>query len=466
MRRTNDRPPNILYIFTDQQCADAMSHTGNSDLHTPGIDSIASSGVRFDSAYCTFPLCTPSRASMFTGKMPSELGIWRNSSPLPEEGRTEEMGWVFRNAGYETAYAGKWHLPGQSMDEGHGFDIICGMDDEKAAQESIKFLRKEHSAPFLLCLSLWQPHGCCPFHRYPDPRDCERLGLNRYGMSSEPDDLSGFDWPDDARDPAFLERCPSLPDNFEPTSPELDLARKHRLKSADIPPERRPPFWHPLEETNAARNWSETEFHCYRWAYNRLVEYLDLKIMRVLEALCAGGHEENTLIVFSSDHGDMMGAHRQVAKNLFYQEAIRIPLCMSFKGRIAPGRVVDAPLVSNGLDLLPTLCDYAGIEPPEGLGGRSLRPLAEGCRPENWRRELVLEVSPAMGNGRLLHTGRYKYAIYESAEPMEELYDLERDPGEMHNVHDRPEYAEVLADCRSRLQRRLDTQVTPLKPAS
>jgi choline-sulfatase/glucosamine-6-phosphate deaminase len=447
--------PNILYIFTDQQYADAMSNVGNGDIDTPGLDSIASAGTRFDSAYCTFPLCTPSRASMFTGKMPSELGIEHNSVPLPEERREREMGWLFRDAGYETAYAGKWHLPGQHMEEGHGFDILCGMDDEMATRKGVEFLKADHERPFLLCVSLWQPHGCCPFHRFPDPRDCANLGLDHYGLSSEPpEDAPDFDWPDDAYEPSFLQRCPALPDNFAPTTPELDLITERRNRSRDIAPEDRPDFWQEPEEINAARNWPDEHFRYYRWAYYRLVEYLDAQIVRMLDALRESGQEDNTLVVFSSDHGDMLGAHRLLAKNCFYEEAIRVPLLMSFPGRIGPGQVLDGPLVSNGLDLLPTFCDYGGIDPPPDLEGRSLRPLAEGNVPSDWRRDLLLEVSPGMGNGRLLHTGRYKYAAYDSATPAEELYDLEEDPGELENVYDRAGYEPVLKDCRKRLERR------------
>lgn len=443
--------PNILYIFTDQQVADAMSCAGNAHIRTPGIDSIATSGVRFDSAYAAFPLCTPNRASMFTGKMPSELGVARNHVPLPEAARQEEMGWLFRHAGYETAYSGKWHLPGQSMEEGHGFTIISGMDDEGAARASVEFLKQPHENPFLLVMAFWQPHGCCPFHRFPDVRECRKLGLSDYGLTSLTDDDHDFDWPADAYEPSFLERCPPLPDNFAPSEPEPELITKTRNKHRDMPPDQRPSFWQPQERFNAVKDWPDEMFRYYRWAYYRLVEYVDSRVMQILDALREGGHADNTLVVFSSDHGDMLGAHRLVAKNVFYEEAIRTPLLMSLPGHVKSGHVVESALVSNGLDLLPTFCDYAGIAPPPGLEGRSLRPLAEDRVPDDWWKDLVIEVSPGMGNGRLLHTGRYKYAAYDTGEHPEELYDLENDPGELKNLYEDPEYRQVRDECRRRI---------------
>ncbi|MCA1808630.1 MAG: sulfatase-like hydrolase/transferase [Lentisphaerae bacterium] len=103
--------PNILYIFTDQQTADAMSCAGNDNLYTPNMDKLAAQGVRFKRAYCTYPLCTPCRASMFSGKMPHEVGVTQNSQSLTDEARQHSVGFLVEKFGYESAYAGKWHLP-------------------------------------------------------------------------------------------------------------------------------------------------------------------------------------------------------------------------------------------------------------------------------------------------------------------------------------------------------------------
>ncbi|MBD3243632.1 MAG: sulfatase-like hydrolase/transferase [Chitinivibrionales bacterium] len=451
--------PNILVIITDEQHANAMSNTGNADLHTPGMDAIAAAGVRFDRAYCTYPVCTPSRASMFTGKMPSEVGIGNGSGGhgLPEQGRRQEMGWVFRDAGYETAYAGKWHLPGQHMEEGHGFEILSPMNDELATCKSIEFLRRTHEKPFLLVTSLWQPHGCCPYHRYPDPRTCAKLGLDKYGLSSKGPDDDSYDWPDDAYEQSFLDRCPRLPDNFEPSRYEPDVITKKRDHVYTVT--KRPPFWQPDEEWNAARNWGTQEHRFYRWAYYRLVERLDGQIQRILGALSESGHDQNTLVVFTSDHGDMLSSHRLTAKDCFYEESVRIPLLMRLPGQIPAGTVVNDALVSNGLDLIPTLCDFAGITPPQGLRGMSLRPLTHGVKPRAWRDDLLIELSKGMGLGRMIHTGRYKYARYNTGDHREELYDLELDPGEMRNLAEDAQYQELKSELREKLDWRLQELV-------
>lgn len=443
---------NILLIITDQQSADIMGNVRPADLSTPALDSIARAGVRFDSAYCTLPLCTASRASMFTGRMPSELDIDANGQPIPEPFRDQELGWLFRRAGYATAYAGKWHVPEQTMDNGHGFDVLCGMDDERAILESIKFLSQPREALFLLVTSLFQPHGCCPFHRYPDPRTCENLGLVRYGLSQRGPDDDRFHWPDDAYRASFTERCPALPENFEPAVGEPESITHKRAETRTMRPEHRPSFWVENEEHNAVRNWSTETFRHYRWAYCRLVERLDGQIGRLLEALRQSGKASETLIVFTSDHGDMLGAHRMVAKDVFYEEAIRVPLLMSV-GMEGDGDMTNEALVSNGLDLLPTLCDMAGIDIPDGLHGRSLRPFLEERIPMNWRDELVLEVSAKAGGGRALHTGSMVYATYNTPGSCEELYDLENDPGEMTNLVDDPDYSDLRNTFRERLAR-------------
>jgi arylsulfatase A-like enzyme len=426
--------PNILYIFTDEQFAGALSAAGCADVKTPNLDALAAAGVRFESAYCTYPLCSPSRASMFTGKMPHEVGVTTNVKPLPAAGRQQEMGWLFRNAGYDTAYADKWHLPKQLMDDGHGFDILCGMDDELVTEKSVAFLKQKRAKPFLLVASFIEPHGICSVTRFPDPR--RKIKLAR--LASDPND------------PAFIEKCPALPANFAPPNPcpEAVLARRNGTK--DDENTKRPAFWAPEEVFNAAAKWPDKNFRYYRYAYYRLIERVDAQIGQVLQALRDSGQADNTLVIFSSDHGEMAGAHGLVMKRYFYQEAVRVPLLISFKGRIKPGQVINKPLVSNGLDLLPTLCDYAGVTPPTGLHGRSLKPLMQGPPPPDWRTDLVVECKDP--DGRLLHTGRYKYMVYNSGAHAEELFDLEKDPGELTNVVNAAAYASITADCRQRLR--------------
>jgi arylsulfatase A-like enzyme len=175
---------------------------------------------------------------------------------------------------------------------------------------------------------------------------------------------------------------------------------------------------------------------------------VDNEIGQVLSALKESGLEENTLIVFTSDHGDMDGAHKLQHKSLPYEESARVPFIMSFKGRIRSGMVDNEHLISNGLDLLPTLCDYAGIDKPENLAGASIRPIAEEKPVKDWRDYLVAESE----HSRMLRTGRFKYCVYDSGKYREQLVDLENDPGEMTNLANEKAYKAILDKHRQLLK--------------
>jgi len=175
---------------------------------------------------------------------------------------------------------------------------------------------------------------------------------------------------------------------------------------------------------------------------------VDAKIGILLDALRDAALEDNTLVVFTSDHGDMDSSHKMEHKSVLYEEAVRVPFIMSYKGIIPRGKVNDTHLVSNGLDLLPTLCDYAQIEKPDRLAGESLRTLAQEEPADGWRDFVVCESQ----NGRSLRTDRFKYSIYDSGENREQLIDLQNDPGEMNNLAGRGDYKAVLNKHRRLLR--------------
>ena len=165
-------PPNILFLFTDQQARDAMSAYGNPDLHTPSMDALARRGVRFQHAYCTSPVCSPARASLVTGMLPHAHGVNTNNLSISDDVPT--MGEIFRAAGYETIWAGKWHVPKgfpTAPDEVRGyrtlvvsrlgrFGLGVGSDD-RVTEQAVDFLRRDHRQPFLLTVSLQNPHDIC-----------------------------------------------------------------------------------------------------------------------------------------------------------------------------------------------------------------------------------------------------------------------------------------------------------------
>jgi len=431
--------PNVLFVMTDQQHAGMMSCTGNEWLHTPAMDRLAASGVRFERAYCCNPICVPSRFSLQTGRFPSAAGIRHNGdagrAAVTDAMMEQCLGRLFRDAGYETVYGGKVHLPSRMNEmSGMGYRYLSRDRRQGLAGACAEFIRGAHERPFFLFASFINPHDICymainEFRRSrgeapldnEDSRVCEAL----LAPVREGGDID-----------AFVEaNCPPLPANHEVPEGEPDcIAEKYAPPGSFL--------------AYVRGNWTERDWRLHRWAYARLTEMVDGEIGTVLDAIHEAGLERETLVVFTSDHGDMDSAHRLEHKAVPYEESARVPLVMSWPGMIREGAVDAAHLVSNGLDLLPTLCDYAGIGTPEGLHGASLRPVAEGKQVPEWREFVVSEGQ----NGRMLRTGRYKYCIYDSGEHREQLIDLEEDPGEMKNLAGLAGYGDVLERHRRLLR--------------
>lgn len=422
--------PNILFIMTDQQSAHMMSCTGNKWLYTPAMDRLANSGIRFESAYVTNPICVPTRFSLQSGLMPSAIGMRLNSddknadvSPLMIQ---QSLGNLFKNAGYETVFGGKVHLPHKMRDlEGLGYRDLTRDERRKLAEASVRFIKGKHEKPFLLFVSLINPHDICYMGinevrraqgRPPENNIASRVFEKLFDPIRKMDDVDSF----------IEENCPSLPDNFEIAADEPGGITETINTSS--------------HQWFLRGNWTKREWRLHRWAYMRLTERVDEEIGIVLNALKEAGLEEETLVVFTSDHGDMSASHQLVQKGYHYEEAVRVPFLMSFKGTIPSGVVNTSTLVSNGLDVLPTLCDYAGIEVPPEKPGKSLKPLIESRFKGPWRESIGVELS----NGRVVRTERYKYTVYESGEHRIQLVDLKNDPGEMTNLANDKRYQEVV----------------------
>jgi choline-sulfatase len=231
-------------------------------------------------------------------------------------------------------------------------------------------------------------------------------------------------------DEFFAEHCPPLPPNFEPQRDEPEAIRwllKHRSF-----------------RMRARTDYTELDWRLHRWAYHRLTEFVDRQIQVVLDALRDTGQEERTVVFFSSDHGDMDAAHRMEHKTALYDEAARIPFLVMDKANAPGGRVDTRHLVSNGLDLLPTLCDYAGIEGRADPRGRSLRPLIEGKAPGDWRETLGVESEI----GRMVVGEACKYVRYDRGADQEQLLDLVKDPHETRHFTTDADHATVLTKLR------------------
>lgn len=432
----SDAPhPDILIILTDQQSANMLSCAGNRYVSTPAMDRLAARGVRFDRAYCTNPVCAPSRFSLVTGRMPSEIGMRRNEDdatiePVPAIMREQALGHLLRQAGYETVYGGKVHLPGLSPED-IGFDFITRDERGGLARTCADLLEQPHHRPLCLFASFINPHDICYMAIRDFPVSALEQDIIRHGQVELASVDEALQLPPGMSAEEFMAgMCPPLPDNFEPQlgEPEAVSLLLQQL-----------PFRH-----EARRHYTDHQWRMHRWAYRRLTERVDHEIGQVLDALHASGRENNTLVIFTSDHGDIDSAHRMDHKIAFYEEACRVPLIMAGPGVARGGQVDCEHLVSNGLDLLPTLCDVAGVPVPLGLPGHSLWPLLQGHCVTGWRPAIPVESEI----GSMVVTDRYKCARYDVGRDLEQLVDLQLDPGETRNLVTDAGYHQVLHEQR------------------
>jgi choline-sulfatase len=378
---------------------------------------------------------------MTTGVLPSRIGMEANEDMRRAKAKVTDdilqhsLGRVFRAAGYETAYGGKVHLP-MTLDA-IGFDCVSKDERAELAQDCTAFLRKPHEKPFLLVASFINPHDIC-YMAIESFAQAQGKKAGAASPSQRPPHQIALDeamqLPEGmAADQFYRNVCPPLPANFAIPAGEPEAVR--RVDPRDF-------------RFYVREHWSPEQWRLHRWAYCRLTERADAEIGTVLQALRDAGLEENTLVVFTSDHGDMDSAHHLEHKSVLYEEAARVPFLVTLRGVTQPGLVDREHLVSTGLDLIPTLCDFAGIAAPPGRAGRSVRAWAEGRRPQAWRESLVVE-----GNvSRMIRSARFKYTVYDAGKPREVLIDLEADPGEMNNLAQDAAYLQTLQDHRKLLR--------------
>jgi arylsulfatase A-like enzyme len=413
------RKPNILLIMTDQQHAGMMSCAGNEWLKTPAMDSLAKDGIRFEIAYCANPVCVPSRTSMVTGVMSCRLGAGSNGSgmriELPPEVDANSVGKIMKRAGYDTFYGGKVHLcPSLGPKQG-GYDEYCRDSRAGLPAACVEFMTRKRSKPFFAIASFINPHDICFAHR-------ARNGINTQNVLALHEKASSLP----------LDQLPPLPENHAVQENEPAAIEAHLSPRAVTP------------AITMRKEYDEKAWRINRWIYHRLTERVDGEIGRILNGLKKAGLEDNTLIIFTSDHGNMDASHRLASKGMFYEESVGVPFILKYKGGIPAGQTDRKHLVSTGLDILPTICDYAGIDIPEHLLGRSLRPVAEGETVDDWRTYVASENHYT----RMIRSQRYKYCAFDDPDSKESLVDMENDPGEMRNLVDDPEFQKVLAEHR------------------
>ncbi len=450
--------PNILILVGDDHAAYTLGADGDPRGATPRIDALAAQGVTFRRAYCNSPVCTPSRQSFITGRLPHAVGVTRLNTPLSDSAIT--LGDWLGDLGYATAAYGKMHFNSR---QAHGFaDRVDTPDWERSLKagggpEAVNDRRKPWR-PMRDPASVWLNAGAAPF------------GLPDRAMESTYYADRAAEFFRRPRDGPF-----ALVVGFaEPHSPFKfpdDWPRRYRPEDFAVPPGGAAD---PGETPKVFRDLTPEQSQGIRAAYYTSVSYLDSKVGRILDALEASGKARETIVVYLGDNGYLLGQHGRFEKHCLYEPAVRVPLIVRWPGRLPAGRAVD-DLVEL-VDLMPTLLDLAGIDPPPGLHGRSLAALARG-EPGSRGRAFVfseyLENEEAMvSDGRhklIVRTGRrHRRDGYETDDPTPgpslRLYDLAADPVEDVDLSGRPDLAATKNRLLDELLSRLTTTRRPDDP--
>ncbi|MBN8730748.1 MAG: sulfatase-like hydrolase/transferase [Acidobacteria bacterium] len=461
--RTGKRPRNVLYLLSDQHRPAALGCAGNAIAQTPTLDGLARDGVRFTSAYCPYPVCTPSRASMLTGRYAHSTGVFNNATPWPL--RIKTMAHHFGARGYATGLIGKMHFVDAQT---HGFDYRLDFNDwfqylgPKAKLYADELAKPNSGSGNPQIDALWKDFGD-PWKavRTPD----SRAGLVHVGRASvleERDHFESFVARESIRflhnfgtkEPFFLISSYLKP--HDPFMPPPEWAARFRAEDMPLPP-----TWGKLDATrvpkviaDSARAHAATpELRDPALARQRIAMYyaniafLDHALAGVLAALRELNLHEETLVLYSSDHGEMLAEHGLWQKNQFYEPSCGVPLLFRAPGMIAPGGVCHTPVSQVGLAA--TLLDACGLPVPDGLDEPSFahlltNPGSPATRP------VFAEYALGTPQARyMIRSGDWKYNLW--VHDMPELYNLRDDPGESRNLALEPEHAATGARLREQL---------------
>lgn len=439
--------PNLIFILTDDQGFWALGASGNREIHTPNLDRLAATGVRFTHMLCASPVCSPARATLLTGQMPSQHGVldWLrggNYDPhaaaqagyaqvdpaetaIPYLNGRVTYPALLAQAGYTCGLSGKWHL-GDSLRPAPGFSFWRVLSGGGSAYFNGEIFQEGQVRPAPGYLT-------------------DAIAANA---------LAFLDWQTARRQPFFLAVHPNAPHSpwdADQHPPELrGLYRDCPFESVpDLPV-------HPNQINSAPRGTGARRRELLT-GYYAAVSGVDRLVGRILAWLDAHNQRENTLLIFTSDNGMNMGHHGLWGKGNatypanMYEESVRVPFIVSQPGRV-PAGVVDDSLLSH-YDIFPTLLDLFDLPNPSAadLPGRSFAPLLRGAaRPAPNADERPIYVYDEYGPTRMARTRRWKY-VHRYPNGPHELYDLQADPGETHNRVDDPAARPVIHELRASL---------------
>lgn len=439
-----DEPMNIIYILTDDQRFDELGFM-HPFLKTPNMDALAKKGVHFKNTFVTTALCSPSRATILTGQYMHSHGIVDNNKAAKPDAIYFPS--YLQQAGYETAFFGKWHMGGHNDNPQPGFDHWLSF-----AGQGDYYPKRKHNGK----MSSFNING-------------ERV-LQKGYITDELTDYT-IGWLDQERDnkkPFFIYLShKAVHANFSPAERHKDQYSDEKIavpaSQADTPENYK---GKPLWVKNQRNSWhgvdfpyhSELDVQEYKRQYHRALSAVDDSLGRIMQWLKENGLDKNTAVFLMGDNGFMFGEHGLIDKRNAYEESMRVPLIGYVPGA-KKGHVVEE-MVAN-LDIAPTMLDIAGItEKPAQFAGDSFLPLAHGESLEDWRDTLLYEYYwefnfPSTPTTLAVRSDEFKLIQYHGVWDTDELYDLKNDPFEMNNLIDDRKYLKVKVALRQALWQRL-----------
>ncbi|MEX2287956.1 MAG: sulfatase-like hydrolase/transferase [Planctomycetaceae bacterium] len=446
--------PNVLWICADDHAAYVMGAYGNRQLHTPNLDRLAAEGMRFDRAYCNSPVCTASRQSFLTGRYPRTIGVTQLSTPLPESEIT--LAELLKDAGYATASIGKMHFNSALK---HGFDLR--IDDAEFAAA----LKQKGRTPFdakIPVLPQWRP--------FRDPARVWLNGFHRpYGAIDA--DMQGTFFAQQATE--YLSARRDVPfflmvSFYEPHSPfryPIEYRDRHDPAGFAVP---QPGPEDDNQVPAIFRELTDADKQGIAASYYTSVEFMDKNVGLVLEALERSGHGDDTVVVYTGDHGYLLGQHGRFEKHSSYEEAVRSPLLLKVPRVTRPGSSTRA--LVELIDVVPTILEACGRQIPPTVQGRSLGPLLKG-ETDRHRDQVFVEYAPndelmvrdeqwklVFERGKRRRTDGYDHGETLPGHTVR-LFDLDKDPSELHNLARDPDQA-------ARIERYVNSLVDHLKRTS
>jgi len=481
--------PNILFIMTDQEPTTTSGCYGNKVIRTPVRDSLAENGMRFDNNYVAAYPCTPSRATQITGLWVHDHGLVTNGIVLDQKHPT--LGSLLSEAGYDTTWIGKSHMGGWF--EPHS-EETCPYHELEMTDMGYRWKKHPGGAGgedyvlngFQTWVSGWSDYRAyLQTTDLPDEIKQDRWVGGHQVMQSGPDSehvysrltaehhmahwmadeaVKAVDAAKDSENPFLMVLSFYAP--HHPVAPPRPYDTMYDLDDIELPEsfdapqalKNTPPGnSHNLTNT-AGVNWTKDQCRDYLRRYYGYVSYLDDQMARVMNALKSSGQHDDTIVVFTSDHGDMMCEQGLIYKHTFngYDALMNVPLIVQWPGHIKPGSVHEG--LASHIDLLPTLLELAGRDIPEGLDGKSMADVLTGDA-DMARDRVFCDVN---NNGLMMREGRWKFVLNaalsdgEFVRKIDELYDLESDPHEITNLALEPEHQERVEAMRQRIFEWLD----------